>query len=84
MENSFKVGDRVRCIKDVDNYPSEGKLGTICNVSSSLIGVVFDEEILGHTCNGTCIDGYGLWCLASELIPAVFKKASEREYITEI
>lgn len=84
MENSFKVGDRVRCIKDVENYPSGGKLGTICNVCSSYIGVAFDEEISGHTCGGTCIDGYGLYCYASELIPAVFKKASEREYITEI
>lgn len=25
MENSFKVGDRVRCIKDVENYPSGRK-----------------------------------------------------------
>lgn len=84
MENSFKVGDRVRCIKDVENYPSGGKLGTIYNVCSSYIGVAFDEEISGHTCNGICADGHGLWCFASELIPAVFKKASEREYITEI
>ena len=84
MENSFKVGDRVRCIKDVENYPSEGKLGTICSVIGSYVGVAFDEEISGHTCSGTCIDGYGLYCFASELIPAVFKKASEREYITEI
>lgn len=84
MENSFKVGDRVRCIKDVENYPSGGKLGTICDVDGSYIGVAFDEEISGHTCGGICVDGHGLWCSASELIPAVFKKASEREYITEI
>lgn len=32
MENSFKVGDRVRCIKDVDVFSSGGKLGTICNI----------------------------------------------------
>lgn len=84
MENSFKVGDRVRCIKDVDGFSSGGKLGTICNIDHLRLGVAFDEEISGHTCNGICADGHGLWCFASELIPAVFKKASEREYITEI
>lgn len=26
MENSFKVGDRVRCIKDVEIHPSGGSL----------------------------------------------------------
>lgn len=84
MENSFKVGDRVRCIKDVDGFSSGGKLGTICNIDHLRLGVAFDEEVSGHTCNGICADGHGLWCFASELIPAVFKKASEREYITEI
>lgn len=84
MENSFKVSDRVRCIKDVDGFSSGGKLGTICNIDHLRLGVAFDEEISGHTCNGICADGHGLWCFASELIPAVFKKASEREYITEI
>lgn len=84
MKNSFKVGDRVRCIGDVDGYPSGGKLGTICYVVGLCVGVAFDEEISGHTCCGICADGHGLWCFASELIPAVFKKASEREYITEI
>lgn len=84
MENSFKVGDRVRCIKDVVGFSSGGKLGTICNIDHLRLGVAFDEEVSGHTCNGICADGHGLWCFASELIPAVFKKASEREYITEI
>ena len=84
MENSFKVGYRVRCIRDVDGFSSGGKLGTICYVCSSYIGVAFDEEISGHTCVGICADGHGLWCHASELVPAVFKKASEREYIIEM
>lgn len=84
MENSFKVGDRVRCIQDVEIYPSRGKLGTICSVIGPYIGVAFDEEISGHTCNGICADGHGLYCFADKFIPAVFKKASEREYITEI
>lgn len=84
MENSFKVGDRVRCIKDVDGFSSGGKLGTICNIDHLRLGVAFDEEVSGHTCNGICADGHGLWCFASELVPAVFKKASEREYIIEM
>ena len=89
MENSFKVGDRVRCIKDVDGFLSGGKLGTICNIDHLHLGVAFDEAVsvlgfLGHSCNGLCADGHGLWCPASELVPAVFKKASEREYIIEM
>lgn len=89
MENSFKVGDRVRCIKDVVGFSSGGKLGTICNIDHLRLCVAFDEEVsasrfLGHSCNGLCADGHGLWCHASELVPAVFKKASEREYIIEM
>ena len=84
MKNSFKVGDRVRCIKDVCGYLSGGKLGTVCGIQNLYVGVAFDEKISGHTCTGLCADGHGLWCFAEELIPAVFKKASEREYITEM
>lgn len=84
MENSFKVGNRVRCIRDVDGFSSGGKLGTICYVAGLRIGVAFDEEISGHTCAGICADGHGLWVQVSELVPAVFKKASEREYIIEM
>ncbi len=89
MENSFKVGDRVRCIKDVDGFSSGGKLGVICRIDNVSMGVAFDEEIFnciypGHTCGGFCADGHGLWCPSDDLVPAIFKKASEREYITEI
>lgn len=45
MENSFKVGDRVRCIKDVAGFSSGGKLGTICNIDHLRLGVAFDEEV---------------------------------------
>ena len=90
MENSFKVGDRVRCIKNIYGYLSGEKLGTVCSIQNLRVGVAFDEEVhclrgwSGHTCNGLCADGHGLWCSAEELIPAVFKKTSEREYITEM
>lgn len=52
MERNFKVGDRVRCIKEFEeNRDIIGKIGTVIGiVYSKLITVEFDEQIKdGHS-----------------------------------
>lgn len=43
----FKVGDRVRCIKDVCKYKTENKTGTVKNVYNDILCISFDEIVNG-------------------------------------
>lgn len=63
----FKVGDRVRVIKDFDGA-KKGMVGTIAVVDNSkaynekMIGVKFDKKFYGgHSLEGGCEFGYGHW-----------------------
>lgn len=58
----FKVGDRVRVIKDFDGA-KKGMVGTIAVVSDEkIVGVKFDKRFWGgHDLNGGCEFGYGHW-----------------------
>lgn len=58
----FKVGDRVRVIKDFD-FAKKGMVGTIAVVSDEkIVGVKFDKKFYGgHILGGRCEHGYGLW-----------------------
>lgn len=60
----FKVGDRVRVIKDCDGA-KKGMVGTIAVVDKSTlktIGVKFDKKLYGgHSLAGKCEHGYGHW-----------------------
>ena len=63
----FKVGDRVRVIKDFDGA-KKGMVGTIAVVdkpesySEKTIGVKFDKKFYGgHSLLGRCEFGYGHW-----------------------
>ena len=63
----FKVGDRVRIIKDYD-YAKKGMVGTIAVIhkpetySEKTIGVKFDKKFyVGHSLAGRCEHGYGHW-----------------------
>ena len=58
----FKVGDRVRVIKDCDGA-KKGMVGTIAVVSDEkIVGVKFDKKFYGgHSLAGRCESGYGQW-----------------------
>ena len=43
----FKVGDRVRCIKDVCKYKTENKTGTVKDVYNNILYISFDEIVNG-------------------------------------
>ena len=78
----FKKGDRVivndNKSADIIGIELVGNVGTVLEYHSSecvgdhLLGVEFDEHMLGHDCNGQCKWGYGWWVLESqcELIDA--------------
>ena len=89
MENNFKVGDRVRCIRNLYGYSLDGRLGTVCEVIDGFrgIGVDFDEKpaclFADEKPTYLLTDGI-LWGYTEAFIYANCKKASEREYITEI
>jgi AAA+ superfamily predicted ATPase len=54
----FKIGDRVRCIRDFDgNLAIVGKFGSIVYAAGNrFFKIKFDEHINGHDCGG----GYGV------------------------
>ena len=62
----FKVGDRVKAIKPMDdNTLIVGKIGTIkalCSDVDHLYRVEFDERINGHSCGVKAQYGYGWNC----------------------
>lgn len=60
---TFKVGDRVRCVKSYANSDTVGELGTIVarGTDQEMCGVVFDKFINGHSLRGRCKEGYGWW-----------------------
>lgn len=43
----FKVGDRVRCTKDVFKYKTENKTGTVKHVYNDILYISFDEIVNG-------------------------------------
>lgn len=83
---NFNVGDRVICTKRVNGlYDTENIAGTVV-LTSGLgysYGVVFDVNVNGHSLDGLCSYGRGLWVHPKDLSPLYYtKKASEREYIS--
>lgn len=74
---NFKVGDRVRAVKEYDdNHHIIGKTGTIIKINAfddyHSIGVKFDEHVNGHDLKSHfdtyfCKNGHGWWCSESVL-----------------
>ena len=61
-DRKFKVGDRVRVIKDYD-LAKKGMVGTIAVVrDEKIVGVKFDKKFYGgHSLMSRCESGYGHW-----------------------
>ena len=64
MEHIFKIGDKVRCIRNdgLNKKVLEGLIGTVVDVDSYSVGVDFDYDIEGHACAGAARMGHG-WYL---------------------
>lgn len=68
----FKVGDRVRAVKNHDGRDIIGKIGTVKTVDDNLsypFGIEFDKNIGGHACSGKGKNGHCWWCPESVLEP---------------
>lgn len=69
--SELKVGNRVRCIYVMDTEKScmLNKVGTIKEIDTddNTVGMVFDDNVGGHTLEGKCKDGYGWWMLPKQL-----------------
>jgi len=69
--SKFKVGDRVVCTGEHDsNKRIVNQAGTIKEIGGYLIGVVFDEDVNGHSCGGKCKYGYG-WYVPEHLLKPI-------------
>ena len=83
---NFNVGDRVICTTRVNGfYDTEDIAGTVVLTSclEHSYGVVFDVNVNGHSLDGLCSYGRGLWVHSKDLSSLYYtKKASEREYIS--
>lgn len=59
----FKIGDKVKAIKCVDELDLIGMEGVVCNIQEGKelsIGVNFGKFFgQGHTCDNTCPSGFG-------------------------
>lgn len=58
----FKVGDRVRLVKDYDSAAKAGMAGILAVKKGHSLGVRFDRPFeRGHSLSGNCEAGYGYW-----------------------
>ena len=57
----FKIGDRVEITRY--NYGNSridiGQKAKIISINDDHIGLKFEENVKGHTCDGKCLYGYG-------------------------
>lgn len=72
-DRKFKVGDRVRVIKDCD-FAKKGMVGTIAVVnkpesySEKTIGIKFDKKFYGgHSLGRRCEHGFGHWVYSDRI-----------------
>lgn len=71
VKPAFKVGDRVRCIKEFDwRTEAVGKIGTVIEVKDNYYSVQFDENINGHSGFGERVKGIKgcCWCFDPEYL----------------
>lgn len=77
-ETKFKVGDRVKCIKNIWSRPILNEYSTVCRIVEDSAGIEFDKYIDGHSCHGHCKEGYGWNLHFDEIELAVKFKVGDR------
>lgn len=67
-EKKFKVGDRVKCIRNTwSTVPILNECGTVCEIRTCDVGINFDKDVNGHRCSGHCENGHGWYLLPNEI-----------------
>ena len=86
MNYTFKPGDRVMIMEDIDDdYETKGKFATVVyndKCGGRQYAVEIDDFDEGHTCKGHVKSNRGLWVSAGE-IKLVEKPAEEKLYTRE-
>ena len=86
MNYTFKPGDRVMIMKDIDDYyEAKGKTATVVYKSKccgGLYAIEVDDFEDGHSCEGHVESDRGLWVFGEE-IELVEKPAEEKLYTRE-
>lgn len=78
-QHNFRVGDKVKAIRPIDEKKClVGKKGIICCITSSGIGIEFIEKFLGgHDCGHTCKNGHGRYTYNANTIIKYTDKIQE-------
>lgn len=89
LEHVFKVGDRVAAAvdhPDNNSHIMKGDEGTVCRVfgGARRVSVEWDEQIGGHSCGGSCPDGYGWNVNVSDLMPFEGHGVDEEKFLEVI
>jgi len=64
---SIKKGDTLWCTLPRLAKPMKGTIIAITNTVGKQIGLEFEEEIGGHSCDGRGKEGHCLWCNLKDL-----------------
>lgn len=78
--SKFKVGDRVKCIKEYWRAPV-GTMGTIRGIGRTICGVEWDINVGGHTLNDKCKNGCGEW-ISEKDIELISQSKSQQIFTT--
>lgn len=75
MANKFKLGDTVKCLHAYcGNERIKDQIGIVCHIySENEYGINFGKDVDGHTCAGSCINGYG-WAVTARCLESVSLK----------
>jgi|6_EtaG_2_1085325.scaffolds.fasta_scaffold30031_2 hypothetical protein len=76
---SLKKGDKYWCMLPRLKEPKKGKIISLSTSLSKQIGLEFDEDVGGHSCDGCGKQGYCLYCRISHLANDDMIKAIEEQ-----
>lgn len=62
IKRTLKLGDAVVVLcRDHVPHPTDATIIALTNEPGKTVGVMFDEPVGRHTCDGRCPDKHGLW-----------------------
>ena len=85
----FQVGDLVIAAKDYPQYNDnirKGQDGVICHIDieDDMIGVDWEFDVAGHSCDGHCPNGYGWYVKAEEIELSVVEQGIDEDSFLQV
>ena len=73
----YEVGDRVVCVREIDNKILEGYTGTVLHKSKcNCVDVVWDNDVNGHDFMGECDSRRG-WAVSCRRIEKIVPDSTD-------